>query len=149
MFLYEALLLCYMIDRCCVMYKSYQNHIQSDIMYNRWSCFIKFPQIIDFFQIHKFLLVPEADSGNAIAVVVVSSVAFICLVLLAGLLVRAFHSFIFKRKNRENKYLENRDIYRIVNFRRIHWLTFPSNWRDDPIIFCKRRILHTSDLHVT
>ncbi|XP_015596483.1 receptor-type tyrosine-protein phosphatase zeta isoform X2 [Cephus cinctus] len=36
--------------------------------------------------IHSFLLVHESDSGNAIAVVVVSCVAFICLVLLAGLL---------------------------------------------------------------
>lgn len=46
-------------------------------------------------QIQKVLLVPEADSGNAIAVVVVSSVAFICLVLLAGLLVSIFNDFIF------------------------------------------------------
>jgi hypothetical protein len=41
--------------------------------------------------------VPEADSGNAIAVVVVSSVAFICLVLLAGLLVSTSASFSLLR----------------------------------------------------
>lgn len=37
-------------------------------------------------KIHSLLLVQETDSSNAIAVVVVSSVAFICLLLLAGLL---------------------------------------------------------------
>ncbi|KAL2725292.1 serine-rich adhesin for platelets-like [Vespula squamosa] len=36
--------------------------------------------------IHSLVLVQEIDSSNAIAVVVVSSVAFICLLLLAGLL---------------------------------------------------------------
>lgn len=51
-------------------------------------------------RIHKFLLVPEADSGNAIAVVVVSSVAFICLVLLAGLL------FIMRKRQTRFNYGE-------------------------------------------
>lgn len=42
---------------------------------------------IDFsLPIHSFQLVPEADSSNAIAVIIVSCVAFICLILLAGLL---------------------------------------------------------------
>ncbi|XP_011499293.1 PREDICTED: putative GPI-anchored protein PB15E9.01c [Ceratosolen solmsi marchali] len=42
---------------------------------------------IDFpLKIHSFQLVPEADSSNAIAVIIVSCVAFICLILLAGLL---------------------------------------------------------------
>ncbi|XP_072757368.1 uncharacterized protein [Anoplolepis gracilipes] len=51
-------------------------------------------------RIHKFLLVPEADSGNAIAVVVVSSVAFICLLLLAGLL------FIMRKRQTRFNYGE-------------------------------------------
>ncbi|XP_012227882.1 receptor-type tyrosine-protein phosphatase zeta isoform X2 [Linepithema humile] len=51
-------------------------------------------------RIHKFLLIPEADSGNAIAVVVVSSVAFICLVLLAGLL------FIMRKRQTRFNYGE-------------------------------------------
>ncbi|XP_024879375.1 mucin-17 [Temnothorax curvispinosus] len=51
-------------------------------------------------RIHKFLLVSEADSGNAIAVVVVSSVAFICLVLLAGLL------FIMRKRQTRFNYGE-------------------------------------------
>lgn len=51
-------------------------------------------------RIHKFLLVPEGDSGNAIAVVVVSSVAFICLVLLAGLL------FIMRKRQTRFNYGE-------------------------------------------
>ncbi|XP_011253586.1 uncharacterized protein LOC105249654 [Camponotus floridanus] len=51
-------------------------------------------------RIHKLLLVPEADSGNAIAVVVVSSVAFICLVLLAGLL------FIMRKRQTRFNYGE-------------------------------------------
>ncbi|EZA48564.1 hypothetical protein DMN91_000474 [Ooceraea biroi] len=51
-------------------------------------------------RIHKFLLVPEADSGNAIAVVIVSSVAFICLVLLAGLL------FIMRKRQTRFNYGE-------------------------------------------
>lgn len=37
-------------------------------------------------QIHSFQLVQEADSGNAIAVIIVSCVALLCLVLLTGLL---------------------------------------------------------------
>ncbi|KAL6263148.1 hypothetical protein P5V15_005948 [Pogonomyrmex californicus] len=51
-------------------------------------------------RIHKFLLMPETDSGNAIAVVVVSSVAFICLVLLAGLL------FIMRKRQTRFNYGE-------------------------------------------
>ncbi|XP_020283740.1 mucin-3A isoform X2 [Pseudomyrmex gracilis] len=51
-------------------------------------------------RIHKVFLVPEADSGNAIAVVVVSSVAFICLVLLAGLL------FIMRKRQTRFNYGE-------------------------------------------
>ncbi|XP_036141206.1 mucin-4 isoform X2 [Monomorium pharaonis] len=51
-------------------------------------------------RIHKFLLVPEADSGNAIAVIVVSSVAFICLLLLAGLL------FIMRKRQTRFNYGE-------------------------------------------
>ncbi|XP_014474322.1 PREDICTED: putative GPI-anchored protein PB15E9.01c isoform X2 [Dinoponera quadriceps] len=51
-------------------------------------------------RIRKFVLVPEADSGNAIAVVVVSSVAFICLVLLAGLL------FIMRKRQTRFNYGE-------------------------------------------
>ncbi|XP_070168254.1 uncharacterized protein [Polyergus mexicanus] len=51
-------------------------------------------------RIHKFLLVPETDSGNAIAVVVVSSVAFICLLLLAGLL------FIMRKRQTRFNYGE-------------------------------------------
>ncbi|XP_033218774.1 flocculation protein FLO11 isoform X2 [Belonocnema kinseyi] len=50
--------------------------------------------------VHSFLLVQEADSGNAIAVVVVSSVAFICLVLLAGLL------FIMRKRQTRFNYGE-------------------------------------------
>ncbi|KAG7188946.1 hypothetical protein KM043_008546 [Ampulex compressa] len=50
--------------------------------------------------IHSFLLVQETDSGNAIAVVVVSSVAFICLVLLAGLL------FIMRKRQTRFNYGE-------------------------------------------
>lgn len=50
--------------------------------------------------IHSFLLVQEADPGNAIAVVVVSSVAFICLVLLAGLL------FIMRKRQTRFNYGE-------------------------------------------
>ncbi|XP_070523488.1 uncharacterized protein [Cardiocondyla obscurior] len=57
-------------------------------------------RVIYSFQIHKVLLVPEADSGNAIAVVVVSSVAFICLVLLAGLL------FIMRKRQTRFNYGE-------------------------------------------
>ncbi|KAL6420535.1 hypothetical protein ACFW04_012016 [Cataglyphis niger] len=51
-------------------------------------------------RIHKFLLVPEANSGSAIAVVVVSSVAFICLLLLAGLL------FIMRKRQTRFNYGE-------------------------------------------
>ncbi|EFN80217.1 uncharacterized protein LOC105187055 isoform X2 [Harpegnathos saltator] len=51
-------------------------------------------------RIHKFVLVQETDSGNAIAVVVVSSVAFICLVLLAGLL------FIMRKRQTRFNYGE-------------------------------------------
>ncbi|XP_071575111.1 uncharacterized protein [Temnothorax nylanderi] len=62
---------------------------------------LNFPvRVIHSFQIHKFLLVSEADSGNAIAVVVVSSVAFICLVLLAGLL------FIMRKRQTRFNYGE-------------------------------------------
>nr|XP_033326409.1 putative GPI-anchored protein pfl2 [Megalopta genalis] len=58
---------------------------------------VKFP-----FKIHSFLLVQETiqDSGNAIAVVVVSVVAFICLVLLAGLL------FIMRKRQTRFNYGE-------------------------------------------
>ncbi|KYN16433.1 PREDICTED: mucin-4 [Trachymyrmex cornetzi] len=51
-------------------------------------------------RIHKILLVSETDSGNAIAVVVVSSVAFICLLLLAGLL------FIMRKRQTRFNYGE-------------------------------------------
>lgn len=57
-------------------------------------------KVVHSFQIHKLLLVPEADSGNAIAVVVVSSVAFICLILLAGLL------FIMRKRQTRFNYGE-------------------------------------------
>ncbi|CAK9816696.1 Tyrosine-protein phosphatase non-receptor type 7 [Anthophora quadrimaculata] len=52
--------------------------------------------------IHRFLLVQEtiSDSGNAIAVVVVSSIAFVCLVLLAGLL------FIMRKRQTRFNYGE-------------------------------------------
>ncbi|XP_051157288.1 dentin sialophosphoprotein-like isoform X2 [Leptopilina boulardi] len=50
--------------------------------------------------VHSFLLVQETDSGNAIAVIVVSSVAFICLVLLAGLL------FIMRKRQTRFNYGE-------------------------------------------
>ncbi|KOC64264.1 Receptor-type tyrosine-protein phosphatase zeta [Habropoda laboriosa] len=52
--------------------------------------------------IHRFLLVQETipDSGNAIAVVVVSSIAFVCLVLLAGLL------FIMRKRQTRFNYGE-------------------------------------------
>ncbi|XP_043597899.1 mucin-17 isoform X1 [Bombus pyrosoma] len=58
---------------------------------------IKFP-----ITIHRFLLVQEKgpDSGNAIAVVVVSSVALICLVLLTGLL------FIMRKRQTRFNYGE-------------------------------------------
>ncbi|XP_076240330.1 uncharacterized protein LOC143182896 [Calliopsis andreniformis] len=58
---------------------------------------VKFP-----FTIHSFLLVQETipDSGNAIAVVVVSAVAFICLVLLTGLL------FIMRKRQTRFNYGE-------------------------------------------
>lgn len=47
-------------------------------------------KLLVFLQIRSFILLtmPKADSGNAIAVVAVSCVAFICLALLAGLLVK-------------------------------------------------------------
>ncbi|KYM80929.1 Receptor-type tyrosine-protein phosphatase zeta [Atta colombica] len=51
-------------------------------------------------RIHKILLISETDSGNAIAVVVVSSVAFICLLLLAGLL------FIMRKRQTRFNYGE-------------------------------------------
>ncbi|KYN36442.1 Receptor-type tyrosine-protein phosphatase zeta [Trachymyrmex septentrionalis] len=57
-------------------------------------------RVIHSFQIHKILLVSETDSGNAIAVVVVSSVAFICLLLLAGLL------FIMRKRQTRFNYGE-------------------------------------------
>ncbi|KYQ50746.1 Receptor-type tyrosine-protein phosphatase zeta [Trachymyrmex zeteki] len=59
-------------------------------------------RVIHSFQIHKILLIPvsETDSGNAIAVVVVSSVAFICLLLLAGLL------FIMRKRQTRFNYGE-------------------------------------------
>ncbi|XP_012274344.1 uncharacterized protein LOC105696456 [Orussus abietinus] len=50
--------------------------------------------------VHSFLLVQESDSGNAIAVVVVSCVAFICLALLAGLL------FIMRKRQTRFNYGE-------------------------------------------
>ncbi|XP_068981101.1 uncharacterized protein [Bombus flavifrons] len=58
---------------------------------------VKFP-----ITIHRFLLVQEKgpDSGNAIAVVVVSSVALICLVLLTGLL------FIMRKRQTRFNYGE-------------------------------------------
>ncbi|XP_034178317.2 uncharacterized protein LOC117603367 isoform X1 [Osmia lignaria lignaria] len=61
------------------------------------SSHVKFP-----ITIHSFLLVQETipDSGNAIAVVVVSSIAFICLVLLAGLL------FIMRKRQTRFNYGE-------------------------------------------
>ncbi|CAL7950322.1 unnamed protein product [Xylocopa violacea] len=66
-------------------------------LYKESSDRIKFPVTI-----HRFLLVQETspDSGNAIAVVVVSSVAFICLVLLAGLL------FIMRKRQTRFNYGE-------------------------------------------
>ncbi|XP_011066902.1 PREDICTED: uncharacterized protein LOC105153634 [Acromyrmex echinatior] len=51
-------------------------------------------------RIHKIILVSETDSGNAIAVIVVSSVAFICLLLLAGLL------FIMRKRQTRFNYGE-------------------------------------------
>lgn len=56
---------------------------------------------IDFpLRVRSFQLVQETDSGNAIAVIVVSSVALICLVLLAGLL------FIMRKRQTRFNYGE-------------------------------------------
>ncbi|XP_066583377.1 uncharacterized protein [Prorops nasuta] len=52
------------------------------------------------FTIHSFLLVQEADSGNAIAVIVISSVAFVCLIILVGLL------FIMRKRQTRFNYGE-------------------------------------------
>ncbi|XP_053982846.1 mucin-5AC isoform X1 [Hylaeus volcanicus] len=66
-------------------------------LYKEFQGRVKFPATI-----HSFLLVQETipDSGNAIAVIVVSSVAFICLVLLAGLL------FIMRKRQTRFNYGE-------------------------------------------
>lgn len=66
-------------------------------LYEKSQEHIKFPV-----KIHRFLLVQETvpDSGNAIAVVVVSSVALICLILLAGLL------FIMRKRQTRFNYGE-------------------------------------------
>ncbi|KZC14866.1 Receptor-type tyrosine-protein phosphatase C [Dufourea novaeangliae] len=66
-------------------------------LYQKSKDHVKFPVTI-----HSFLLVRETipDSGNAIAVVVVSVVAFICLVLLAGLL------FIMRKRQTRFNYGE-------------------------------------------
>lgn len=48
-------------------------------------------------QIRSFQLVQDGDSGNAIAVIVVSCVAFVCLVLLASLLV-SIYTYMYNTK---------------------------------------------------